>query len=201
MDDVAKIKVEQLDRLVELENSIKAGMELMESTGRQVGQALMTVRDDKLYGFAGFETFAEYCDKRWGIGRNYAHKLMKAEETHRRLCTAVHTEQVPEKERHLREIAQAPEEIQPDIVERGQEIAAIAEREPTAEDYKQARVELLEGEDPAAEWKVERKKAQKYAEALQRAVDYLHRIRPDGSKHAALLRHCQQIIMGLDSWK
>lgn len=40
-----------------------------------VGRALQTIRDSKLYR-EQFRSFNEYCNVRWGMGRNYAQKMM-----------------------------------------------------------------------------------------------------------------------------
>ena len=47
-----------------------------------VGQALLEVRDSRLYR-ASYDTFHEYCRKRWGFGRSYAHEIMQAAEAAR----------------------------------------------------------------------------------------------------------------------
>lgn len=61
--------------LTELEEVIESGL----MTFVEVGQALITIRDRKLYR-EQFGTFQEYCIQRWRFDRVYAHRLMRAAE-------------------------------------------------------------------------------------------------------------------------
>lgn len=45
----------------------------------EVGNALLAIRDAKLYR-AGHDTFEAYCKKRWGFSRSRAHRLIEASE-------------------------------------------------------------------------------------------------------------------------
>lgn len=46
----------------------------------EVGTALLTIRDKRLYrdGFETFATFEEYCEKRWGLKKSHAYEIMEA---------------------------------------------------------------------------------------------------------------------------
>ena len=39
------------------------------------GNALSEIRDKRLYRF-GFDTFEDYCQKRWQLSRSYAYRLI-----------------------------------------------------------------------------------------------------------------------------
>jgi len=69
-----------------LENTLtiieKAELEILEDTIERsvksfvaVGKALNTIRDSKLYR-EQFQTFSEYCNVRWGMGKAYANRLI-----------------------------------------------------------------------------------------------------------------------------
>jgi hypothetical protein len=60
-------------QLEKCENLIRRGF----STFFEVGQALLTIRDARLYREA-FSTFEAYCHQRWGMGRSYAWHLIGA---------------------------------------------------------------------------------------------------------------------------
>ena len=116
----------------------------IESGVKAVGENLLKIREGRLYR-ATHDTFEEYCQGRWGFRRDYANKMIRAGKVAKRLDTIVSKENVPSKESHLREIAKAPEEQQPEVLETGQQIAAAEEREPVASDYAEAR-KIVEGE-------------------------------------------------------
>jgi hypothetical protein len=45
----------------------------------EIGAALVIIREKRLYR-VGYASFREYCQQRWGIGRQYAYRLMAAAE-------------------------------------------------------------------------------------------------------------------------
>ena len=52
----------------------------------QTGMALMEIREAKYYhNVMGYETFEEYCKKRWDMGRIYAWRLIEATEARNNL--------------------------------------------------------------------------------------------------------------------
>ena len=63
-------------RLKELEEVIRRGL----SKFLEVGEALLEIRNSKLYRQAGHATFEFYCHKRWGMSRFYAHRLIDSAE-------------------------------------------------------------------------------------------------------------------------
>jgi hypothetical protein len=60
--------------LAECEAVIARGLD----TFIEVGQALVTIKANKLYRDAGYGTFEDYCLKRWGIGHSHRQRLMVA---------------------------------------------------------------------------------------------------------------------------
>ena len=67
--------------------------------------ALMEIRDGRLYR-AEFGTFEEYCQERWGWGRNYINKLIASAEVVENLGTIV--PKLPATERQARPLAPLP---------------------------------------------------------------------------------------------
>lgn len=60
-------------RLAEAEAKIERGL----STFWEVGNALMQIRDERLYR-SDFQTFEDYCQQRWGMTRRRANQLVEA---------------------------------------------------------------------------------------------------------------------------
>jgi hypothetical protein len=95
-------------RLATLEAIIQNGLR----TFIEVGNALLEIRDERLYREQGFKTFEDYCQKRWGWGRNYANKQIIAAEVIQNLGTNVPK---PKNEAQARELARLPVEQQREI--------------------------------------------------------------------------------------
>jgi len=96
--------------LAELERTIEEGM----SSYREMGQALKTIRDRRLYG-AAYGTWDRYCRGRWKLSGRYANQLIAAaaiaEEVGATAPAAVTTE------RHARELVRAPAALRLRIAE------------------------------------------------------------------------------------
>lgn len=69
------LNIDERNELERCEVVIRQGLE----TFIEVGQALMTIRDKRLYRIE-FGTFEDYCRDKWGMPRNYANKLIAASE-------------------------------------------------------------------------------------------------------------------------
>jgi hypothetical protein len=67
------LSTNEQQQLSELESIIETGLQ----TFIQVGAALATIRDSRLYR-AEYPTFESYCDERWGLARRRAYQLMDA---------------------------------------------------------------------------------------------------------------------------
>ena len=65
----------------------------------EVGQALRTIRDERLY-VDEYEAFEEYCKNRWDFGRSYAHRLIDAAD----MADLLPTGNIPLNERQMREL-------------------------------------------------------------------------------------------------
>jgi len=60
--------------LIECEAIIERGLK----TFIEVGNALVQIRDEKLYEQSGYETFTEYLEQRWQLTRRHAYHLIDA---------------------------------------------------------------------------------------------------------------------------
>ncbi|THF88417.1 hypothetical protein E7T09_04210 [Deinococcus sp. KSM4-11] len=69
-----------------------------------VGEALLTIRDQRLYR-EGHRTFGDYCEQVWGWSRQRAQQLIDAAETSSTLVTTIGL--YPENERQARELKEA----------------------------------------------------------------------------------------------
>jgi len=69
----AALTVAEELKLEQYENVIKQGL----GGFMLVGKALTAIRDEKLYR-AKFETFDDYCGQQWGMGKQYAYRLIEA---------------------------------------------------------------------------------------------------------------------------
>lgn len=114
-------------RLTSLEARIESGFE----TFREVGSALMEIRDSRLYR-ASHSTFEDYCCERWGMNRNYANKLIRASAAVLELGTTVPK---PSSESQVRPLLALPKEQRAEAWEMaveatggGTPTAAIVER-------------------------------------------------------------------------
>lgn len=108
---LTKTETEKLKRLEEI---VEKGL----TSFIDVGSALMEIREAQLY--RPNETFEEYCKKRWGLGKVYAHRLMKATEIVKDLSQRLPMGNVPdnggsklpENERQTRPLAELSKEEQ-----------------------------------------------------------------------------------------
>jgi hypothetical protein len=102
--DTAPPALPATGRLAALEAVIERGLR----TFIEVGEALLEIRDDRLYREQGFGTFEDYCRKRWDWGRNYVNKQIAAAEVVRNLGTNVPK---PQNEAQARELTRlSPDE-------------------------------------------------------------------------------------------
>ncbi|MCC6192099.1 MAG: hypothetical protein IT318_23970 [Anaerolineales bacterium] len=101
-DELARNESKELARL---ETIIQLGL----STFVEVGNALLRIRDGRLYR-ASHKTFEEYTQERWGMTRRRANQLIGAAETVGNLGTTVPI--LPDAERQVRPMAQLAAEQQ-----------------------------------------------------------------------------------------
>lgn len=158
-----QLSVVERGSLRKLEATIEKGV----ATFIEVGLALRSIRDEKLYR-EQHKTFEKYVSERWGFDRSRAYQFIDAAEVKQNLSTIVDkNERVAEinKESQLRELVDVPEENLQEVVEKAAEIAGD---EPiTAKVIKQAKAEI-EYEDVPDE-PPPTKKLSKAEEAIENA--------------------------------
>jgi hypothetical protein len=95
--------------IVDEDRSLKFYEDVIER-GRQtfieVGNALMTIREQRLYREQGYETFEEYSQTRWGWTARHANRLMDAAEVVRQIGPIG---PIPATESQARELAKLPD--------------------------------------------------------------------------------------------
>lgn len=79
-----KLTVEETEQLEGCEQIIENGLNIW----YQVGEALLHIRDNKLYR-ATHKTFETYCQERWDMSRPRAYQLIGASEAYQNLSTIV----------------------------------------------------------------------------------------------------------------
>lgn len=156
------------------------------STFIDVGQALKSVRDGKLYR-DGFKTFEAYVSERWGMDRSYAHRLIDASDVKEDLLPIGNkTPRAAEivRESQLRELVAVPDDVLEEVVEKAVELAG--DSPITAKVLRQAREEVYHPEpkpEPAkpvpepADWTKLKIAAIRYGEAFVRAIDDLYAVK------------------------
>jgi hypothetical protein len=87
--------------LSELEKVIERGVR----TFIEVGEALLEIRERRLYREQGFGTFEDYCEKRWGWHRRYGDRLIDAAVVAHNLSPMG---LIPQTERQTRELVPLP---------------------------------------------------------------------------------------------
>ncbi len=135
-----QLSTEEQNELERCEVVIRQGLE----TFVEVGTALMTIRDKRLYR-AGFGTFEDYCREQWGMARNYANKMIAATAVVSNIGMGTI---VPTTESQARPLTKLEPEIQREAwretVERhGQDITA-AKVEETVREFKPVNERFLE---------------------------------------------------------
>lgn len=101
--------VEKSD-LEKCELIIKTGIQ----TFIEVGNALLKIRDDKLFR-QYYDTFEDYCKSKWGFTDNYARRLIISSEVISNLKTVPMGTVLPETERQTRVLTKYEKEVQPII--------------------------------------------------------------------------------------
>src|SRR5690606_32485692 len=71
----ATLTVAEADQLADCEAVIAKGLQ----TFIEVGQALLTIRDNRLYR-TSYGTFEEYCRKTWGMSKTHANRVIDSAE-------------------------------------------------------------------------------------------------------------------------
>lgn len=146
------LEIGEVSRLADLEAVIERGVQ----TFVEVGQALMEVRDARLYRLS-HGTFEDYCRERWGWGRSHTYRLMDGAQVAHLVSPTGDIERP--NERQARELVplmrEAPEmvpEAWREANERtGGHVTAVDVREVVAERRGQGRLTALYASD-SDEW-------------------------------------------------
>lgn len=94
-------------KLLALEKTIEEGLR----TFTEVGTALLIIRDEKLYQ-KEYQTFEEYCDKKWDIDRSRAYQLIDSAKVVATLKMSTVVDILPTSERQTRPLASLPSDKQ-----------------------------------------------------------------------------------------
>lgn len=149
------LSLAEKDLLAECEIVIERGMGVFIETG----EALMTVRDNRLYR-TDFGTFEDYCRTRWSLSVPYANQLISAARVVETIITAVASEidsedvDIPATESQARELAPLlndPQELR--VV--WQEAVQRTEGRPTAAAIRAVREEREAEPAPKPAWSAE----------------------------------------------
>lgn len=103
--DETHLTVSEQDELDDLERVIERGLK----TFMDVGTALLTIRDSRLYRKT-YRTFEEYCQGRWNIERRHAYRLMDAAAAVENVSHGTQT--LPTSERQVRPLTGLDPDIQ-----------------------------------------------------------------------------------------
>jgi hypothetical protein len=128
------IPIEESARLVELEQTIKAGLD----TFVEVGQALLEIRDSKLYRIA-HTSFEDYCRSKWGMKKQSAYQLISGAQVTQSLQSH-NCDFFPTKQAQTRPIANLPREQQVEAWKKAVDIAGG--KQPTGKQVEAAVVEV-----------------------------------------------------------
>ena len=165
------LSIDERNELERCEVVIKQGLE----TFIEVGQALLTIREKRLYRLE-FGTFEDYCREKWGMSRQKAHQMIGASNVINGLSTMVDI--LPQSERQARPLTslepEAQREAWKEVVHQaeqtGQPITA-AKVQDVVSTFKQAKQEYREAKE------VQRaEQLQKKTEGTTIPIDQLERI-------------------------
>lgn len=106
--DMDALTARETRTLQRCEQTISKGL----ATFRDVGQALLEIRDGRLYRDS-HATFESYCSERWEFSRQRAYQLIGAAQTVELMSTAVDTP--PTTERQIRPLLTVPEDQRADV--------------------------------------------------------------------------------------
>jgi hypothetical protein len=104
------LNIDESHELERCEVVIKQGLQ----TFIEVGQALMTIREKRLYRI-GFKTFEDYCTHKWGMVQQSATRLIRAYETVSNLQSEPIGSVLPKSENQVRPLTSLEPEIQKEV--------------------------------------------------------------------------------------
>jgi len=167
----APLSVSEANELQRCELVIKQGLE----TFIEVGQALLIIRDKRLYRLES-ETFEDYCRGKWGMARQNANRLIAASEVISNLEPVGSI--TPQSERQARPLASLPPEQQrqawQEVVQQSQQLnepITAQKVQAVAQTFKQAKQEYREVKEAERAVQIEKK-----TEGITIPIDQLERI-------------------------
>lgn len=165
------LTIDEHNELERCEVIIRQGLE----TFIEVGQALLTIRDKRLYRLES-ATFEDYCHKKWNMARNYANKMIAAAQVVQNLDMGT---RVPTTERQARPLASLEPEQQrqawKEVVHQSQvfnEPITAEKVQAVAQTFKQAKQEYREVKEVERTAQIEKK-----TEGITIPIDQLERIK------------------------
>jgi hypothetical protein len=187
LDDAEQI------RLQELEAIVARGLQ----TFYEVGQALIEIRDRKLYRVT-HKTFEAYCQEKWSIARRTAYQLISATKVVENLCAMAH--KLPTNERQVRPLTKLPPAQQLEIWQKAVEEAPnnvptakiverlVRERENAAPENKPlSEIEQLRQENESLKAEIRQRDSEREQRAAAIAAE-LERLREENRQLQAELR-------------
>jgi ParB family chromosome partitioning protein len=130
------LNIDESHELERCEVVIKQGL----NTFIEVGEALFIIRDKRLYR-REFNTFEDYCQQKWSLGKRYVNQLIQASEVISNLGAMAPI--LPESERQVRPLTSLEPEIQKEVWKE-----VVKQSEETRQPITAARVQSV-----ANDWK------------------------------------------------
>jgi hypothetical protein len=135
------LNIDESHELERCEVVIKQGLK----TFIEVGEALFIIRDKRLYR-REFNTFEDYCQEKWALGKRYVNQLIQASEVISNLGAMAPI--LPESERQVRPLTSLEPEIQKEVwkevVETHGENITAAKVQSVVNDWKPVNQEIKE---------------------------------------------------------
>lgn len=133
--ELAPLDNREVARLTRCERVIEKGL----CTFREVGQALLQIKEEALYR-AEYTTFAEYCQVKWKFNDARARQLIAAAKTAETVEIST-----PLKESHAKELSRVPEDERQEVLDAA--VEASGDKPLTARAIREAAEEVL-SDDP-----------------------------------------------------
>jgi hypothetical protein len=143
IQEIVESSVSREVALQQCEGAISKGAEAFVA----MGQALRRIRDERLYE-GRYESFSEYCEKRWQWSRSQAYYLMSAAEAFSVIEESA-PPILPVNPRQIRSIASVPNESKPAVWDRAIALADDAGVEEPTHKHVEAAVEEYKQAQPA----------------------------------------------------
>lgn len=128
------------ERLADRESVIEQGL----NTFLEVGQALLAIRDERLYR-ESYDTFEEYCNTRWAMSRSRAYQVMAAAQITDAMSTFVDKASQPKTEAQARALTGLAPHHAAETMQVARAAAALTRgsTEPTAAELTETRAHLF----------------------------------------------------------